>query len=98
MKAFLLSLLVSLVSAITRPSTAICPDGYANQGVRPDGQYRCRPRSALPDITIGARDQVIDDPTLDEKELSGRIYCSGGSAPIVVNEKTVGCMRGGWHD
>lgn len=99
MRAILLSLIVFFVTAVTRPDHARCPDGFHLDGARSDGVYRCRPRSTLPDRpSRGHEPDDVDDPTLDDRELLGRIYCTGGTSPIVVDEKTVGCQRGGWRE
>ncbi len=91
--AYVVSLVLLFITAITRPDHARCGDGYHLDGVRADGRFRCRPRSTMPDIPVGAREQVVDDPTLDARELESSIHCTNGQEPIVVNERIVACQQ-----
>ncbi len=94
MRLFLpVSLLIFFVAAVTRPSSGTCPPHHQVSGINRAGVWTCRPLSTQPDP--GSR--VVEDKTLDARELQSAIYCSGGSEPIVVDDRTVGCMRGGWR-
>jgi hypothetical protein len=91
-----LSLVTILAAAITRPTRAQCPQGwYLATGVRtsdtyaPRGSFACQRPPGGPDWTGTGPDLGTRPPG----ELRGRIYCTGGSSPIVVNERTVGCQR-----
>lgn len=80
----LLSLAVLAVASVVQPRRARCPGGMYVEGVRPSGSFECR---------VAPRFERDIPPDV---EIAGRIYCTGGSRPIVVDSKTVGCMRGGW--
>lgn len=80
------SLLVLMWSMAAHPQHARCPQGawYVN-GIRPSGAYECRRDS------IGPNDEAPTPPGV----IYGRLYCTGGSHPIVdINSgKAVGCQR-----
>jgi len=86
-----------VLAAFIRPERAVCPKGWYVEGVRRAGDTQCRPE--IPD---DPRDWPGDDPRdtvhRDLKpynaELPMQIYCTGGSQPIVVNDRTVGCQMG----
>ncbi len=85
---YFVSLLLLFITAITRPDHASCGDGYALQGIRPSGVFRCRPVSTLPDPGSG----VVEDKTLDGREVESRVYCTGGSIPVTNDDGVrVGC-------
>lgn len=88
----LVTMVVLLAAALVQPHRARCPAGWWIDGVRPSGAFACR---AAPVRDTGARTEV-DDGTPDA-ELGGQLYCSGGTQPIVVDERTVGCQPGGWR-
>lgn len=65
------------------PRKATCRKGmYQAHGVTPSGKYLCR------DVVPEGREDEIEP-----EEYGGSIYCTGGSRPIVINERTVGCQR-----
>ena len=65
------------------PKRATCPKGmYQAHGIKPDGSYLCR--DVVPE---GKEDTVVP------RDKRGRIWCTGGARPIVVDERTVGCQR-----
>ena len=76
------------------PDRASCPrPDYAN-GVRPDGSYECR-------LVLGTPEHDLDDARArrdlpDGCAIPGRIVCTGGHRPIVVDGRTVACQPGGW--
>lgn len=80
----LMSLAIIVVAAVVQPERAQCPRGsYLHTGVRMSGRFECA-RTLL-----GRENDAEQPPGI----LHGRIYCTGGSSPIVVNERTVGCQR-----
>lgn len=84
----LLSIACMLAAMATHPSRGRCPPRWRNDGVRGDGRFECvRPLEGGYDDVPGSRDASYQPPG----ELLGRIYCTGGSVPIVVDERTVGC-------
>lgn len=85
-------------SMATRPAVARCPVGAYVNGVRPSGAYECRRAPGgdpLYDGAAGYPDRAVDRPGW----YIGRIYCTGGSHPIVVlaardgDARSVGCQR-----
>lgn len=96
--ALFASLLLLVVTSITRPTMARCPDGfYLSEGVRtqplghePTGSFACeRP-------PIGGDSDVLTGTSTARSRpgvLRSRIYCTG-SLPIVRSDGvTVGCQR-----
>jgi len=72
-------------SSIVQPAAATCPVGtYLHTGVRADGRFECA-RSL-----VGPENDAVQPPGV----LGGRVHCTGGSRPIVVNERVAGCQRG----
>lgn len=94
-------ILLAMVSAIVliagvaiRPHRAACPQGFSHQGVRLEtGRFDCRRPPGKPDWTGTGPDLGV----VPLGTLSGRIYCTGGTSPVVVSERIVGCQRGGWR-
>lgn len=95
--AWCVSLALLIVCAATRPQRGECPPGWYVEGVRvmslgiePIGSFACK-RPAVG----GETDVLTGKSTAHELpgELRGRIYCTGGALPIVVNERAVGCQR-----
>ena len=68
-----------------------CPHGFWVAGVRPSGSFTCRPTP----ITRGDRCRTECDDGTPDVELTGRIRCTGGTVPIVINEHAVACVRRG---
>ncbi|HEY1814878.1 MAG TPA: hypothetical protein VGG74_21170 [Kofleriaceae bacterium] len=91
----ILGILVIAVTLLCRPHHARCPAGWWLDGVRPSGRYDCR-RVPIGDDRRDADGIVRDHSYEPPGEIDGEIYCTGGSKPIVVDERTVGCQRGGW--
>lgn len=88
----LASVLLLCCAAATRPRVAWCPPDWYVNGVRPSGLYECRRAPGgepLYDGAAGYPDRTVDRPGW----LVGRIYCTGGSRPVVVTERVVGCQR-----
>ena len=70
-------------------SRASCPPGWSVNGIRPSGEYECLgelrpPGCGEPDAT--------SPPCMRPASSRGRLYCTGGTIPIVVDHKTVGCQ------
>lgn len=98
----LVTIVMLLVGTVTRPTRARCPQGFHMvDGVRTAdgplghrGSFRCaRPPIGGDDDVLTGKSTAIEPPG----ELRGRIYCTGGTMPIVVESTTVGCQRGGWQ-
>lgn len=94
----LASFLIMASCAIYKPDHAACPHGWVLPlGVRtiaipgqPVGWFMCqRPPLGGDDDVITGKDTAIEQPG----ELVGRIHCTGGTRPIQVNYRTVGCQR-----
>ncbi len=68
----------------TRPHRARCTRGFYAEGVSMDGKTTCRqsPPLAWP-----------DERYFPAETYPMQIYCTGGSRPIVVDHRTVGCQR-----
>lgn len=92
-----LSLVTITAASICHPQRATCPPGmYLSTGVRAvdgplggRGSFSCAFPPGSPDWSGTGPDRGASYPG----DLRGRIYCTGGSHPIVVNERTVGCQR-----
>ncbi len=89
-----LTLVMLCCSGLVRPRVARCPVGFYVNGVRPSGVYECRRvpgGNPLYDGAAGYPDRTVDRPGW----YRSRIWCTGGSVPIVVLEdreaRTVGC-------
>jgi hypothetical protein len=90
----IVSVLTILVCCALQPTHARCPRGwYLDDGVRRSGVYTCG-RDLVGDPN---RDGTYGRPDISVKppgEIWGRIYCTGGSHPIVSDDNvTVGCQR-----
>jgi hypothetical protein len=83
-------------SMLMQPAAALCIQGWYLNGVHPDGVYECLRAPGgdpLYDGAGGFPDRTVDRPGW----YRGRVYCTGGTHPIVVLEdreaRTVGCQR-----
>ncbi len=90
------TVVVLCCAAVTRPTSARCPwDSDLRTGVRDDGRFICWPHPVGPpgvedwDGTWQRPERSVQ-PTW---RLGGRVYCTGGARPIVVDYRTVGCQR-----
>lgn len=92
--ALVLSLVLFVVAigidAITVPGErATCPPGMYAEGVRPSGETSC-----VASPPPGCEEPVGTWYACPEpRRFPTRIHCTGGSRPIVVDERTVGCTR-----
>ena len=79
----ILTALVLIVAAFARPVRVHAPRGFYVEGVRPTGETTLRA-------------EPVDDNTPGRGAIGARIYCTNGTRPIVVDERTVGCQPGGF--
>lgn len=84
------SSLLLLLAQFTRPTTARTPEGWYVNGIRPDGRYEVRMAPILREKKCSPSCVNPDEPDLHYRS---RIYCTGGSRPIVINHRRVGCSR-----
>lgn len=75
-----------------------CPPGTWVNGVRPGGAFSCLPMPPSGEVDCTKAD-VCPQPADDEipEPVEAEIRCTGGAEAIVVDYRTVGCMRGGWQ-
>ena len=86
------SLAMLFLAMATTPTRAVCPPGWYLNGVRSSGAYCCV-RTPVGDPDWDGTWQRPERSVQPPGELCGRIYCTGGSRPIVVNERVAGCQR-----
>jgi hypothetical protein len=68
-----------------------CPRGWYLDGVRPSGIGACR---LAPPPGCGEPVPPHNQPCATQtRPMPIAIYCTGGSRPVVVDERTVGCQR-----
>lgn len=87
-------LVLALVVAILRPSSAQCPPGWSlGEGIRRTGEFACYspPPRDCGDVRGPFERPCKPSPMWPSKVRRARIHCTGGSIPIVVDERTVGC-------
>ncbi len=87
------SIVCLLWAMATHPTKAQCPKGWwLPYGVRETGEYRCLP------VSVGGDDDVLTGKDTGYQplgEIRSRIYCTGGTRPI-IDQRTgrgVGCQR-----
>jgi hypothetical protein len=79
----LVSALLLVLASILRPVHAHCPRHAAlSTGVDTRGRFACW-------LDESDRDDAVP--------IESRVYCTGGTAPIVVDGVAVACQRGGWR-
>lgn len=85
------------VASVMKPQRAQCPKGWFVEGVRSSGATQCR-RELVDDPLDwpgeDRRDRDRRDIKPDNVALPLQVYCTGGSLPIVVDSRTVGCQMG----
>lgn len=81
-----LSVLVLAVAMLLQPARAACPHGWVQAGVDRAGAFSC-----VHELVGRDWDPKAYRPA---GTVYGRIYCSGGTVPLQVDERTVGCGRG----
>lgn len=84
--ALVISIFLLSWSMVTHPTHGACPRGwFLDEGVQRDGSYEC-----VQSWRNIESPQAYQPPGV----LHDRIYCSGGSHPIQVQDgRTVGCQR-----
>lgn len=91
----IVTLIVLFTVAVIRPERIRAPVGYNVEGVRPDGSTTIR---VAPPRSCGEPIPPNNQPcTHRDRSFGARIYCTGGTLPIVVDERTIGCQRGGYR-
>lgn len=77
--------------ALSTITPKACERGWYLEGVRPTGYTQCRP---VPPAYCGEPVPPFNKPCpKDTRTQAIVIYCTGGSLPIVVDSRTVGCQR-----
>lgn len=87
-----LTLVLQVLAMLVTPARATCPSGHYVNGIRPSGAFSCLPTPVGDpeyDGTYGKPDRSVQPPG----ELESRIYCTGGTHPVVRDHRTVGCQR-----
>ena len=88
--ALFLILIALAVGSFMRPKRAQCPPNEFVEGVRRDGSTRCARDDSPPQDCRGARACHPTGEWTYTRPL--QIYCTGGSVPIVVDSRTIGCQ------
>jgi hypothetical protein len=83
---------LALVNLLTQPTHASCPHGWHHNGVRVSGDFMCE-RAPVGDPDQDGVWGRPDHSVVPSGLLPGKVYCTGGAHPIVVNERVVGCQR-----
>ena len=82
-----------LLALVAHPPVTRCPPGFwLSTGVRRDGRFVCT-RVPVGDDYRDARGIVHDDSVVPPGIVEGWAWC-GIARPIVVDYRTVGCMKG----
>lgn len=94
----MLLVLVVVGGALLRPQSATCPPGSYVEGVgtgdtyRPAGRTQCL--SVEPDYDCSGANSCHG--RAPRWRVPMQIHCSGGTQPIVVSDRVVGCQHGGY--
>jgi hypothetical protein len=93
------SIVILSMAMALRPARARCPDGWGlDTGVRRNGSFECwsPPPAECASSMPGRSSDECHARFPDPVHIDSQIYCTGGTQPIVVDERTVGCQpRGG---
>lgn len=92
------SMVLLCITFATHPIRARCPAGWGlDTGVRRDGSFECwsPPASECRDAMPGRASDECHARFPAPVHIDSQIRCTGGTEPIVVDERTVGCQRGG---
>lgn len=92
----LLTIIVLLVSMVTQPTRAQCPRGFVVANVRTSSQFEPRGTFTCDRPALGGDTDVLTGKStaiVQPGEIKGRLYCTGGSSPIIVDSRIVGCSR-----
>lgn len=84
------TLLLGTLGHLPASSRVRCPAGWYVNGVRPGGDFECRPVVGEPENDI--LDAVRRRAIADDRALAGRVYCTGGATPRQDGE-SVWCQR-----
>lgn len=83
-------MIVALAVTPAGRDSATCAPGFdLAMGIRTSGEFECW--SSPPAGCEAAKGPWVPCPK--PRITRGRIYCTGGAHPIVVNYRTVGCQR-----
>lgn len=77
--------------AVYRCDRGVCQLGWYVNGVKPSGDYECRPALGDPDRDL--EDALERRNIRDERSIRSAVYCTGGMHPVVVSSSVVGCQR-----
>lgn len=91
--AILASIVCLCVSVVIRPVKAACPTHWYVNGIRPSGEFSCRPVPAIVPSEERPPYKPLPLAPIDDVEFKSRIYCSGGFVPVVLGGREVGCRR-----
>src|SRR5690348_4647766 len=95
--SLVLSFALLALVALCRPPRARCPAGFdLRTGIRRDGRFACWPHP----VGDPEWDGTFERPERGRQPggvLESQIWCTNGTEPIVVDERTVGCQRGGYR-
>jgi hypothetical protein len=93
------SRVILLIAFVIRPTSARCPEHWHHSGIRPSGDFECT-REPVGSKDMDGTWQHPERSVVPPGALQGRIYCTGGTEPIVVTDRatrsaarTVGCQR-----
>jgi hypothetical protein len=90
--AAIAAVVLLLAGVVLQPSSSSgrCPAGWSlGEGVRRTGEFACY---SPPPHDCGEPRGPNERPCPTPVKARGRIHCTGGSVPIVVDERTVGCQ------
>lgn len=87
------ALLLFVAACTTPPDHAQCAPGWYVEGVRPTGVTTCvyAPPGGCGDAAGTPAEQMAC--VYEERRYAIAVYCTNGTHPIVVDERTVGCQR-----
>lgn len=90
--ALICSIVALAWAAATTPTSGRCAPGWhLATGIRQDGTFSCF--APLPECCGDSKGECELVPCPPHVEIRSRIYCTGGTVPIVVDHETVGCQR-----
>lgn len=93
MISLLLKVLASLLTLVSAPTDGKCPERWWVNGVRPDGRYQCFPAPVGPDERLPSG-IVVDHSVQPPGVVDGRVFCTVGKLPVVLDSRTIGCRKG----
>lgn len=89
---WLASLGLLLIATLVQPTAASCPPGRdLRTGIRRDGRFECWSAPVGDPDWDGTWNRPERGVQADDA-ISSRIFCTGGSVPIVVDARRVGCQ------